>query len=488
MEGVDESLQLMRGARRLHFAGDFEKQFRDDYFSNSLALCRAALIAVCAIWLAFGLLDPYVIPSRTQTIWFIRYALVSPVIVGTVVLSFLPVFRAIMQPVVGLMVLVVGIGIVAMIAASPSRDPGYYLYPMGLLLTPGIAYSFLRLRFWGATIPNLLLLLGYASYAIIGQHVLVLPQQLPLFINNLFFFVAMNVAGMATCYSLELYARRAFVSAFLLDQKRVDEQRKRERTEAMLQILSQSTGGVVHDLGNPLTSVQLGAETLEMFLRSGDADPETLLEFTNIILEGAEMLNYLRLSLMEQTRVLEGKPIPVELQPTPIRRVVEAGLHYQKPRFAAGRKTPIEGEDVEVPLDEKKMVTVLMNLIGNALKYSDGEVRVSWRIADDTLLLAVADQGLKGRGISHAQAEQLFVAFGRLDTHAQVEGTGLGLLSVRKIVEAHGGEVFIEGHADGTPAAPPFSTAQKVYPLMLRESCTAFVVACPVDSPSPVAN
>ena len=98
------------------------------------------------------------------------------------------------------------------------------------------------------------------------------------------------------------------------------------------------------------------------------------------------------------------------------------------------------------------------------------------------LLIATLDQGTAGKGISEPQARQLFVAFGRLEAHVQVEGTGLGLLSVRKIVEAHGGEVFIEGYVTGIPTSARFTTAQVGYPSLLAQGfCTAFVVACPLS-------
>ena len=96
-------------------------------------------------------------------------------------------------------------------------------------------------------------------------------------------------------------------------------------------------------------------------------------------------------------------------------------------------------------------------------------------------VIASSDQGMGGKGITEAQARQLFVPFGRLDTHAAVEGTGLGLLSVRGIVETHGGEVFIEGTVDSFPASAGFTTASRAkYPSMLTEPCrTAFVLTCP---------
>lgn len=100
---------------------------------------------------------------------------------------------------------------------------------------------------------------------------------------------------------------------------------------------------------------------------------------------------------------------------------------------------------------------------------------------EEFLIMAVLDMGTRGVGISQSQAAKLFRAFGRLETHANVEGTGLGLLSVQKIVEAHGGEAFIEGFAEGTPASGPFSTAQGDYPAMLHgEFRTAFVATCPL--------
>lgn len=475
----------MAGARKLRFTGDLETLFRDDYFNNSLALCRAALAASFVIFMAFGILDPYAVPSATRAIWLIRYGFVSPVCLAVLVLSFFPVFRRLMQPALGLVVFVTGVGIIGMTTIARPGELGYLFYPMGLLLTPMIGYSFLRLRFWYATIPSVIHIIAYVCSAIFYQRILAAPQGVPIFINNEFFILGANFAGMATCYSLELYARRNFISNYLLDQERVGERRARERTEDKLQILSQAIGGVIHDLGTPLTVVQGGAQTLELFIESGDTTSDDFNECFALIISGTQMLDYLRLSLMEQTRVLEDKPIPLQRALTSIRDIIEAGARYQKPRFSRGHKMSLDGEDIQISVDEKKVITVLMNLIGNALKYSDGEVRIVWHRAEEHLRIAVLDQGVERRGISQVQAEQLFVAFGRLDTHHKVEGTGLGLLSVRKIIEAHGGEVFIEGQSDtGGEDGLPFSTAQGAHPSMLHDEFrSAFVVVLPF-SPS----
>jgi signal transduction histidine kinase len=180
-------------------------------------------------------------------------------------------------------------------------------------------------------------------------------------------------------YIQEKLARGGFWANHLLDQERDAERRKREQTEQTLGVLNRAIGGIVHDLGNPLTSVQTGAQTLRQFARDDMTDPPLVEEFAGIIEDGARMLDYLRLSLIEQSRVLEGKPTPLDRQDTGVRPLVEAGARYQKPRLSAGREIRIEGDDaLQIRADAMKMVTVFMNLIGNALKYSDGPVRVTW--------------------------------------------------------------------------------------------------------------
>ena len=164
-----------------------------------------------------------------------------------------------------------------------------------------------------------------------------------------------------------------------MEIERNDERRKREQTESMLRVLGQSVGGIVHDLGNPLTIVQGGADSLRYAINGNETDTELVKEFADMISSGAEMLNFLRLSLIEQTRVLDGTPTPVEARPVALRKIVEAGARFQKPYAKAGREIQIECDDTPIVADEMKMTTVFMNLIGNALKYSDGEVCVRQR-------------------------------------------------------------------------------------------------------------
>lgn len=474
-----EPTQLDAYARRLRFPAPLEKQFRLVYFDNSLAICRIAIAMTLLLWMAFGVLDYFVLPISRPQVWLVRFFVVTPILLGALLLSFSVHFRRLMQTSLFLMVLTGGFGLILISATSQPNEPGYSFYYAGLMLIPLISYSFARMRFWSATLANWTVVTVYIASAVFSQNILQIPQGKTTFLNSVFFIIAANVAGMGACYSLELYARQTFVANYLLARERDEQRRKREQTESMLTILSQAIGIIVHDLGTPLTSVQLGADTLELSIEKGRDDHETLHRITGYIKSGSQMLNFLRLSLMEQLRVLEGKPVPITREPTSLRENIEAGIRYQKPRFSSGRQITIADGDIEINLDKMRMITVWMNLIGNALKYSDGEVKITWRQTPDNILIAVADKGVGGVGITQVQASQLFVAFGRLETHKSIEGTGFGLLSAQKIVEAHGGQLWIEGYQDGTPDSPLFSGAQE--PTMLIDDLrTAFVASLPV--------
>lgn len=105
-------------------------------------------------------------------------------------------------------------------------------------------------------------------------------------------------------------------------------------------------------------------------------------------------------------------------------------------------------------LDTSKLREILVNLVGNSLKFTDqGEIRIDIRQAGDFQKVSIIDTG---RGIKQSELERLFHKFGRLDssyqTVAESEGTGLGLYIVKLFVDAMGGKigVFSDGVGKGS--------------------------------------
>ena len=483
-DGFDFNSTLVerRALARLRFPLPLEEDFRADYYRKMLPGLRVGLLLLLALFL-FQAISAFVFSQRVILPTWVS----SIAIIALVAATYDRRFPTIWQQMIVVTFCLLAYQHLASVAgnapppatqggasAGPFRVNTLLLNEVSIII---VGCALTRLRFvWfaaGSAVISTLTVL-------VALHIPDLP--LSLFFGGTGIFIVPSLLGLLfVAYLQERSARAEFFTNHQLAEERNGERRSREQTEASLHILSQAIGGIVHDLGNPLTSVRTGAETLQMMMPD-TPETETEKEILGIVCDGALMLDYLRLSLMEQTRVLEGKPIPIHRESGLLRPLVEAGQRYQKPNLASGRKISLQGEDLEFQVDGPKLITVFMNLLGNALKYSDGEIKVAWRCHDQILLCGVMDQGRASVGITPQQAKQLFVPFGRLDVHAGMEGTGLGLLSAQKIVEAHGGEIFIEGSAADTSR---FSTANSSYPLLLEPGFqTAFVIACPLDANS----
>jgi class 3 adenylate cyclase len=205
---------------RLRFPPDLEAAFTEDHFLRSLAFIRFALILAIVLYAAFGVLDLFIVPGEAASIWIVRYAIVCPVFLAALVLTFTHWFEPVAQPVLSALAALCGLGIVAMVAiANPSASALYYA---GLLLVIPWAYSVLRLRFLSATAAAATILVGYEVVAVWVKHT---PPDI--LVNNNFFFVSSVIVGMAAGYTIERSMRAEFLQRRLID-------RERDRSDALL--------------------------------------------------------------------------------------------------------------------------------------------------------------------------------------------------------------------------------------------------------------
>jgi signal transduction histidine kinase len=94
--------------------------------------------------------------------------------------------------------------------------------------------------------------------------------------------------------------------------------------------------------------------------------------------------------------------------------------------------------------DSRRIAQVLLNLVGNAIKFTEsGEVRIEVAVSDGHFVVSVADTG---PGISEADQAKIFEEFQQADssTTRKKGGTGLGLAIAKRIVEMHGGRIWVE--------------------------------------------
>lgn len=201
----------------LKFSGDssnLEEPFLHNYYKISLLPVRVFLILGAILYAAFGVLDALLMPQQKFIIWFIRFVVVGPALVGVLIISFSRIFEKYMQPILAFAYTLAGGGIACMIVIAP--PPVSYSYYAGLMLVFMWGYTLIRLFFVWALFAGWLQVVLYEIAA-----TWINPTPMYIFINNNFFFISANVIGMLACYSMEFYARRDF---FMKQQLEIEQE------------------------------------------------------------------------------------------------------------------------------------------------------------------------------------------------------------------------------------------------------------------------
>jgi PAS domain S-box-containing protein len=197
----------------LSFQKNLEEAFQEEYSQKSLRHVQVALILAIFFYGIFGILDAWIAPGDKYKLWFIRYAIFCPYVFSIFLFSFSKRFIKYMQGLVASMILIAGLGIIAMILIAP--NPGNYSYYAGLILVFLYGYTFSKLRFIWATLAGWMIVICYEIAAVALSH-----TPIPILMNNNFFFLSGNIIGMFACYSIELFSRKEFMQTRLLEAER----------------------------------------------------------------------------------------------------------------------------------------------------------------------------------------------------------------------------------------------------------------------------
>ena len=219
----------------------------------------------------------------------------------------------------------------------------------------------------------------------------------------------------------------------------VREIRRNEQHDAFI-------NAVTHELKTPITSIRLYLETL----KSREVDAARRREFYDIMLADSERLLGTVEQVLHAGRTAH-KRRRLNLAPVDLGQLVRECLDLTRLRhnLAADALSYAEALDAggaRVSGDPDELRTAVSNLLDNAVKYSDKEVRISVEVAtldERRVAVRVADRGI---GIPRAQLNRIFKRFYRVQGAfmKSFKGTGLGLFIVRSVVEKHGGRVFAE--------------------------------------------
>lgn len=208
---------------------------------------------------------------------------------------------------------------------------------------------------------------------------------------------------------------------------------------------------VTHELKTPVASIRLYLETL----KTRDVDEQQRQEFYNIMLADSDRLLKTVEQVLRASRTRHrGRHIAKSA--INLGEMVRECLELARVQYGLNEthlmytESP-EASNARVSGDVDELRAAFANLLDNAVKYSDEEVRVvvSVSAADDKrVTVRVADQGI---GIPQSQLKRIFRRFYRVPGRfmARVKGTGLGLFIVKSVVKKHGGRVYAESAGPG---------------------------------------
>jgi len=194
-----------------------------------------------------------------------------------------------------------------------------------------------------------------------------------------------------------------------------------------------------HDMQEPLRMI---TSFLQLFKKKyEDQIDETAEQYIHFAMDGADRMKKLIMDLLEYSRVGSNKGNFEPVDPT---LVVNEVINVFMGRIEEMKATVKVGElPATITANRIQLFQLFQNLVGNALKYHSGEsplIEINGTEEDSHYLFSVKDNGI---GIKPIFFEKIFVLFQRLHHKNEYSGTGIGLSVCKKIVERHGGKIWV---------------------------------------------
>jgi signal transduction histidine kinase len=239
-----------------------------------------------------------------------------------------------------------------------------------------------------------------------------------------------------------------FILSRALREKAVRLETAYDQVSAAERAKSQYMRKVAHELRGPLGTIRTALSVV--LEKTSDTTPSTSLDLIRRAWNRAGELAQLTQELLALSRARDGKTLSESVRLRP-QDLVGRVLEEMGPRASeAGLKLEVEiAPDLpEITADPEGLADLLVNLIGNAIRYtpSGGSVRLVMKVDGESLCLEVADTGI---GIEEKALHRIFDEFYRSEAaraHAP-EGSGLGLAIVKAVVDQHHGTIGVESEA-----------------------------------------
>jgi len=238
----------------------------------------------------------------------------------------------------------------------------------------------------------------------------------------------------------------AAIGTLIMYHEKIEEKLKiaRDASETANKEKSEFLVNISHELRTPLNSIIGFAELL--YLEDLGMLTEDQKEGIQIISESGNILLNLINDILDISKIESGK-VKLEISKFNLNKIINTVCALLK------EKLTLKNQELnckfaknlsDVIADEQKIKQILLNLIGNAIKFTllNGRIDIETMISGNNFLVEVSDTGI---GISEENIKLLFKKFSRLDNTKKeaIEGTGIGLYFSKLLVKLHGGEIWV---------------------------------------------
>jgi two-component sensor histidine kinase/PAS domain-containing protein len=309
-----------------------DEEFFRFYITSSLPIIRLGLIITLLLFTSYALFNQFLLPGKPEIIFYMRFGLISPVIILSVVVMYIPRLNPHLPNIFIVLNLMVCLLIFFIGATSAPSQPGYPYYPTWVMLVIFGLFTFYRLRFRTLTTIGALMVLAYILANIVNGTYLDSQS----FYSNLFFVISVYSIGFFMSYIVESLTRENFMNQKALsenNEKLLQEvQERKEAVEALRTSELQyhqaldSIPDWIYVLDKDLRFVMLNSALQEEHIRQGfpiscigkkitkiyPYIPETTLEeFHQVFKTGKMIMGEQRFFLRDKTIYGETRKVPI---------------------------------------------------------------------------------------------------------------------------------------------------------------------------------